>query len=298
MSRATCRNTLAGEMSFWCAQIKTHPAEAHIAHASIRFRGDTGIERVFRCRRSFRPEYDTHEFPNFRNCCSAGSMRHSPCGESTMVDHRDPYQLAERSTRMETTVKRLESRTTIIFVLWMLGASVVISADRGDVSCATRCVPSAAWPKPPIISGAASTCRISGRTAPRSAQGGARLHRHARTHPAADPHAHRNAGRHLARSAHAADAHETATGHAAGARKRGELGDDVQQMEHMIQEYLDFARGDGREEATRIRCATCCRTWSSDYQRVGAMWRLHGRRCSSWIYASSGFRRMLHNLDR
>ena len=44
----------------------------------------------------------------------------------------------------------------------------------------------------------------------RGAPGGGRLRAHARPHPPADQAAHRDAGRRVARSAHAADAHEAA----------------------------------------------------------------------------------------
>ena len=47
-----------------------------------------------------------------------------------------------------------------------------------------------------------------------------------------------------------------------------ELRDDVQQMEHMIQEYLDFVRGEGGEEAAQVALDELVSDVVEDYRRL------------------------------
>ena len=75
-----------------------------------------------------------------------------------------------------------------------------------------------------------------------------------------------------------------------------EMGDDVQQMEHMIQEYLDFARGEGREDAIRVSLREFLEDVVSDYQRLSADVTLVPGQDSMMDIRISGFRRMMHNV--
>ena len=74
------------------------------------------------------------------------------------------------------------------------------------------------------------------------------------------------------------------------------MGGDVQQMEHMIEEYLDFARGEGREEAIRVSLRDMLEDVLSDYQRLNADVTLMAAGDAMMDLRVSGFRRMLHNL--
>jgi two-component system osmolarity sensor histidine kinase EnvZ len=75
-----------------------------------------------------------------------------------------------------------------------------------------------------------------------------------------------------------------------------ELSDDVRQMEHMIQEYLDFARGEGREVALRVSLREMLEDVVSDYKRLSQdVVLIAGGDVTTDIRVSS-FRRMLHNL--
>lgn len=49
-----------------------------------------------------------------------------------------------------------------------------------------------------------------------------------------------------------------------------ELADDVQQMEHMITEYLDFARGEGGEETTLVQIGDLLSDMVVDYKRTSS----------------------------
>lgn len=76
-----------------------------------------------------------------------------------------------------------------------------------------------------------------------------------------------------------------------------ELRDDVQQMEHMIQEYLDFARGEGGEEPVSQNLRTLLAEVVGDYQRTGAAVSLVGGIDDVTLNVrASAFRRMLHNI--
>ena len=75
-----------------------------------------------------------------------------------------------------------------------------------------------------------------------------------------------------------------------------ELADDVQQMEHMIEEYLDFASGDTRENADRISIKDMLEDVVADYQRTGHDVTLIAPQDVVAEVRVLRFRRMLHNL--
>ena len=75
-----------------------------------------------------------------------------------------------------------------------------------------------------------------------------------------------------------------------------ELEGDVQQMEHMIQEYLDFACGEGREEAVRVSLRELLQDIVGDYQRLNAQVGLLDGDDNLVDIRASGFRRMLNNV--
>ncbi|NCY26423.1 MAG: two-component sensor histidine kinase, partial [Alphaproteobacteria bacterium] len=75
-----------------------------------------------------------------------------------------------------------------------------------------------------------------------------------------------------------------------------ELEGDVQQMEHMIEEYLNFARGEGREEAIRISLRELLEDMVQDYRRLDAKVTLAGGDDVVADVRVTGFRRMMHNI--
>ncbi len=110
--------------------------------------------------------------------------------------------------------------TTYIFVLWMVGSSLVLLAIasvfmRNQVRSLRRL----AVRRRELRQGP-RRAELQARGCDRSAPSGARLHQDARPHPAPDHPAHRDAGRRLARSAHAADAHEARARADAGRARR------------------------------------------------------------------------------
>jgi two-component system osmolarity sensor histidine kinase EnvZ len=75
-----------------------------------------------------------------------------------------------------------------------------------------------------------------------------------------------------------------------------ELSDDVMQMEHMIAEYLDFARGEGGEEAVPIQLDKILADIVGDYKRVGGKAVFTPGESIDMAIRPLGFRRMMTNL--
>jgi two-component system osmolarity sensor histidine kinase EnvZ len=75
-----------------------------------------------------------------------------------------------------------------------------------------------------------------------------------------------------------------------------ELTDDVQQMEHMIEEYLAFTRGDAGEETMRVSIRALLADVVEDYRRMEADVTLRADQDAMAHLRIVGFRRMLHNV--
>ena len=75
-----------------------------------------------------------------------------------------------------------------------------------------------------------------------------------------------------------------------------ELGNDVQQMEHMIAEYLDFARGEGGEEAVPTLLHSLLADVVADYIRTGSKVDYIAGESLTMALKPVSLRRMLHNL--
>ena len=117
-------STMAGEMAFFVSEIKDIPADKR-SEVVMDFQAMTGIDVFFDAPESFHAQQTTDEFPEFQYRLHAKirtPFTLQKIQDGSMIQIRIP--LGDQVLRMETTVKRLESRTTIIFVIWMLGASV------------------------------------------------------------------------------------------------------------------------------------------------------------------------------
>lgn len=75
-----------------------------------------------------------------------------------------------------------------------------------------------------------------------------------------------------------------------------ELSDDVSQMEYMITEYLDFARGDSGEESQLEDLAALLSGIAEDYSRMGQTVPLSMPSDVVIAVRPHAFRRMMHNL--
>ena len=289
-------NTLAGEMAFFIRQLEMLPASQH-RQLMLDFQATTGIDAVFDAPESFDPAGNTDEFPEFQQRLHAKinepfTVRKNETGTSIEIAIR----LKDRVLRMETTVKRLESRTTIIFLVWMLGASALFLLIatlflRNQIRPIRRLAEAAdrfgrGGDMPNFRPSGASEVRRAARAFIVMRE---RIKRQLRTRTEM-----------LAGISH--DLRTPLTrmklelemlGDIPAAR---ELSGDVQQMERMIQEYLDFARGEGREEALRVSLHDMLEDVVGDYQRLSAVVVLASDNDVMADIRISGFRRMLHNL--
>ena len=98
--------------------------------------------------------------------------------------------------------------------------------------------------------GPAGAARLPPARRARGAPGGAGVPRDARPHQPPRRAAHHHAGRRQPRSAHRADPLQARAGPArATAPRSRRCSNDVNEMQHMLEDYLAFAKGDGGEEA-------------------------------------------------
>jgi two-component system osmolarity sensor histidine kinase EnvZ len=293
-------STLAGEMAFFIHELKAEPTEKQATLASD-FEIYSGVDIFFDTPESFNPKRGTDEFPEFQQQLR-NKIRERftvrKIEEGSMIEicvHMPEYTL-----RMETTVKRLESRTTTIFIIWMLGASIVF------LLIAVIFLRNQMRPIRKLAEAADSfgrgvdmpEFRPSGATEVRKAARAfivmrERLRRQLRTrtemlagisHDLRTPLTRMKLE--LAMLPQNDETREAVQ----------ELGGDVQQMEHMISEYLDFARGEGREEAVRVSLRDLAQDVVRDYQRLSADVIFAGGDDVTMDIRTSGFRRMLHNM--
>lgn len=289
-------NTLAGETAFFVRQLEYAPP-AQQAHIMETFRSTTAIQVFLDPPDTFSSRLASQEFPDFQ-----ARLHHvmphpftvRRIENDALIEVR--IQMEDYTLRMITTVKRLESRTTTIFIVWMMGASAVflliaVLFLRNQIRPIRRLAEAADNFGRGIDM---AEFRPSGATEVRKAARAfivmrERISRQVRTRT------EMLAGiSHDLRTPLTRMKLELAMLKDADLVK--ELSDDVQQMEHMIQEYLDFARGEGREEATRIRLRALLEDVVADYQRQHANLTLEPGEDVEIDIRVNGFRRMMHNL--
>jgi len=288
--------TLSGEIAFFMHQLENAPPSHHQKIVED-FELSTGIDAAFETTGSFNAKLETGEFPDFQQ------QLHEMIKEPFTVRKSDDGAIIEIRIRMqnqilrlETTVKRLESRTTTLFILWMLGASAVflliaVIFLRNQMRPLRRLAEAAdnfgrGVDSPDFRTSGASEVRTAARAFIIMRE---RIKRQLRTRTemlAGISHDLRTPlTRIKLQLAMLGDGEATR-----------EMGSDVQQMEHMIEEYLDFARGEGREDAIRISLLDMLEDVLSDYQRLNANVTLAASDDVMMDLRVSGFRRMLHNL--
>ena len=289
-------NTLAGEMAFFVRQLKSLPSDER-KQLALNFQATTGIDVVFDTLNSYEPERETNEFLEFQQRLHAKisepfTVRKNKIGTSIEI----VIKLDDEVLRMETTVKRLESRTTIIFLVWMIGTSVFFLFIatlflRNQIRPIRKLAEAAdgfgrGVDMPDFKPSGASEVRKAARAFIVMRE---RIKRQLRTRTemlAGISHDLRTPLTRMKLELAMLPPNEAIK----------ELGGDVQQMEHMIAEYLDFARGDGGEEAARISLNEFLEDVVSDYHRLSADVMLTSKQDVMADIRVSSFRRMLHNL--
>jgi two-component system, OmpR family, osmolarity sensor histidine kinase EnvZ len=287
---------MAGEVVFFVGQLQqSTPGRQRLIAED--FAMATGISVFFDERDHFDPARGTDEFAQFQTLLRLKlkepvTVRKIHKGSTIEIC----TQLDVESICMEMTAKRLESRTTTIFILWMMGATVIflliaIVFLRNQIRPITRLAEAAdsfgrGVDLPEFRPHGANEVRRAARAFVVMRE---RIKRQMRTRTEM-----------LAGISHDLRTPLTRIKLQLAMLGEGEavkeLSDDVQQMEHMIQEYLDFARGEGREEAIRLRLAELLDEVVMDYQRSGANVVLNPADDAQVNIRVSAFRRMLHNV--
>jgi two-component system osmolarity sensor histidine kinase EnvZ len=291
MSRA-----LAGEAAFLVKQLRQMPTPAE-SRIITDFEAATGIKVFLDDADAFKPRRRSGDFTEFQQILRA--KIDEPFTVRTITGGDDleiAIALPGQTLRLETTVKRLQSGTTTIFILWMLGASAVflliaIVFMRNQIRPIGRLAKAAenfgrGVDTPGFRPHGASEVRQAARAFVVMRE---RISRQLRTRAEM-----------LAGISH--DLRTPLTRMKLQLAMMGsdeairELSADVQQMEHMIAEYLDFARGEGGEEAVKTRLGELLSDVVADYDRLGSPVTLMMERDVELDLRISAFRRMLHNL--
>jgi len=288
--------TLAGEAAFLVRQLQTMPSQRK-ADIVADFKNATGIDVVLDKAERFDAGRGGKEFEEFRSQLASKikepfTVHKSANGELIEVS----IQLPSHTLRLETTIKRLESRTTMIFFLWMVGASslllfIAVLFLRNQI----RPIRQLAEAADNFGRGIDTlSFRPHGATEVRKAARAfivmrERIKRQLRTRTEMLAGISHDLRTPLTRiKLQLAMMPQT--------NEIRELTDDVQQMEHMIQEYLDFAGGEGREEALRIELGAFLADVVEDYRRLHSRVILSVEEPVEMEVRVGGMRRVLHNL--
>ena len=165
-------------------------------------------------------------------------------------------QLPEGVFEVIANRKRLFSSTTYIFVLWMVGTSMILFGVavifmRNQVRPIRRLA-------------AAADAFGKGRDAPRfkpgshgGASGGICLHFYAGSHPAPNNAADGNASWCVTRPPDSITRMKLQLEMAKSSKDTEDLKRDIVEMEHMLDRYLAFARGEGDELPNRQTSRVC-----------------------------------------
>lgn len=292
-------NTLGGEIGFFVQRLKKAPDEG-AGDVVSDFILTTGIEVYFDSLHDL-PQQDEADYPEFVE------RLHMIIREPMVVrrlDHKQLIQvqvkLQKQVLRMEMSIKRLESRTTDIYLIWMIGVSLTF------VLIAVLFLRNQIRPIRRLAEAADSFGR--GVDAPGFRPHGAlevkkaarafivmreRIKRQLRTRTdmlAGISHDLRTPLTRMKLELAMLPSDKK------WAESVQELHDDVQQMEHMIEEYLNFARGEGREEAVRLSVRDLLEDIVNDYRRTGSKIQLHAHQDVLADIRMTAFRRMIHNI--
>jgi len=214
--------------------------------------------------------------------------------ESDMIAVR--IKLAGQVLDMQTTAKRLESPTTNIFLIWMVTSSVLLLLIavlflRNQLRPISRLAQAAdnfgrGVDTPDFRPHGANEVRMAARAFIVMRE---RIKRQIRTRTDMLSGISHDLRTPLTRM----KLQLAMLGDSDAAR---ELSEDVQQMEYMIAEYLDFARGEGGEEAASTPLQDLLADVVGDYARTGQEVQFAAGEPVDIALKPISFRRMLHNV--
>lgn len=302
--------TLAGEIAFLVTQLKDTPSREKPKVVS-EFETATGINVSFEPAKEFSAQpkpanaQSANDFPIFQENLDQKieedfTVRKSKDGDLVIVDIKLPKQ----TLRLQTSVKRLESRTTIIFISWVFGASclflfIAILFLRNQIRPIARLAVAAENFGRGIDT---ENFRPHGATEVRKAARAfiimrERISRQIRTRTDMLSGISHDLRTPLTRmKLELAMLPEDVASRPDMREVIEELNDDVQQMQNMIQEYLDFAQREGREEAETVNLAVFLNDIVNDYKRMQHNVSLTISGSPELDLRASACRRMFHNL--
>jgi two-component system osmolarity sensor histidine kinase EnvZ len=295
---------LAGEVAFLIKQLKDVPAKQK-PQVVDEFESATGIRVYFEAKEAFNLKKSSGDFPEFQQLLhskitEAFTVRKIKDGEYVEIQILLPSQ----SLKIITNTKRLESRTTIIFMGWMIGSSalflfIAIIFLRNQIRPITRLALAAdnfgrGVDTPGFRPHGASEVRKAARAFIVMRE---RIRRQIRTRTDMLSGISHDLRTPLTRmKLQLAMLPDDVSARDDMREAIGELSDDVQQMQNMIKEYLDFARDGGREEAVKVQLAELLEDVVNDYKRMQHEVELTIENQAELDLRVSACRRMLHNL--
>jgi two-component system osmolarity sensor histidine kinase EnvZ len=285
---------LAGEAAFLVRQLEKKPAGP--MPAAVRdFDAITDIDVYLDSIESFPVNMKSSDYPDFQEQLRAAILYPFMVRKlDNVIEAR--ILLPNEVLRITAPAKRLESSTTVIFILWMCGISFVflliaVIFLRNQIRPIRKLAQAAdsfgrGIELPDFKPSGAQEVRVAARAFITMRE---RIKRQLKTRTemlAGISHDLRTPLTRMKLQLAMLGEREVAR----------ELQDDVQQMEHMIEEYLDFARGDTREETTRVSIQALLADVEEDYRRIGADVTLNAEQDVMADLRVVGFRRMLHNV--
>ena len=288
--------SLAGEVAFLVAQLDG-AVDTQALLMMDRFEQSTGIKAAFEAPQDISPQPAGDDFPEFQH--TLDSKIDTPFAVRKIRDDGTieiRVQLPRHTLKLLASSKRLESRTTNIFLWWMLSASaaflfIAVLFLRNQLRPITRLAEAAenfgrGVDTPGFRPHGANEVRKAARAFITMRE---RIRKQMRTRTDMLSGISHDLRTPLTRMKLQLAMLPESEGIA-------ELKDDVQQMENMIEEYLDFARDEGREETVRLNVGLLVTDVVADYQRLQRDVILSGEVVQDMEIRPSGFRRMLHNL--
>ena len=287
---------LAGETAFLVNQLKM--ASANEKPQMIKdFESATGLEVSLEPLSRYDPKNASNEFADYQ------LLLRQKIDEAFTVRRTSPQENIETCIKLpgvalvvQTSVKRVESPTTNLFLMWMMGSSIVflfiaIGFLRNQIRPISRLAKAAenfgrGVDTPDFRPQGAKEVRIAARAFIVMRE---RIQRQIRTRTDMLSGISHDLRTPLTRM----KLQLAMLGDNDAAK---EMGDDVQQMEYMIAEYLDFARGEGGEESVRMYLNKMLSEVAADYQRVQADVTFMPGEDVELELKITAFRRMLHNL--
>jgi two-component system osmolarity sensor histidine kinase EnvZ len=183
-----------------------------------------------------------------------------------------------------------------IFILWMVVATLLLTAVailfiRNQVRAIERLADAA-----DAFGRGIDTGRLQAARRARGAPGGRGLPGHEGPHPAPYRAAHRPTGQRQPRPAHALTRLKLEIALAEPSPRLEAMARDLSEMEHMIDEYLAFARGEGGEEARQVMLRPLIEDVCEGAERAGAKVEVSIGDDLSAILRPQAFKRALANL--